>query len=65
MRDEEIIAVRKARHDISAECGHDVHKVAAYCRAVGEQLRQARRIRLNRAEMPGSNEDRTRRTCHG
>jgi hypothetical protein len=41
MRDEEIIAVRKVRHEISAECGHDVHKVAAYYRAVGERLRQA------------------------
>ena len=41
MRDEEILAIRKARHDISAECGHDVRKVAAYYRASGEKLRQA------------------------
>ena len=40
MSDEEILAVRKIRHEISAECGHDVHKVAAYCRDVVERLRQ-------------------------
>ena len=45
MRDEEILAVRKVRHEISAECGHDVHKVAAYYRAVGERLRQAGKMR--------------------
>ena len=44
MRDEEILAVRKVRHEISAECGHDVHKVAAYYRAVGERLRQAGKV---------------------
>ena len=37
MRDEEIAAVRKVRHEISDECGHDVHKVAAYCRDVAEE----------------------------
>ena len=40
MHDEEIAAVRKVRHEISEECGHDVHKVAAYYRAVAEQLRK-------------------------
>ena len=49
MRDEEILAVRKMRHEISAECGHDVRKVAAYYRAMGEQLRQTRKIRLKTA----------------
>ena len=39
MRDEEIEAVRRVRHEISEECAHDVHKVAAYYRAVGKQLR--------------------------
>jgi hypothetical protein len=39
MRDEEIAAVRRARHEISEECMHDVHKVAAYYRAAGKQRR--------------------------
>ena len=41
MRDEEILAVRRVRHEISAECGHDVHKVAAYYRTFEEQSRRA------------------------
>jgi hypothetical protein len=32
MNDEEIRAVRKIRHEISAEFGHDIHKVVAYYR---------------------------------
>lgn len=43
MRDEEIADVRRVRHEISELCGHDVHKVAAYYRAVAERLRQSRR----------------------
>ncbi len=39
MCDEEVAAVRKVRHEISEECMHDVHKVAAYYRAVGKQIR--------------------------
>ena len=39
MRDEEIAAIRRVRHEISEECAHDVHKVAAYYRAAGKQLR--------------------------
>ncbi len=39
MRDEEISDVRRVRHEISEECAHDVHKVAAYYRALGKQLR--------------------------
>jgi hypothetical protein len=64
MRDEEIDAVRSARHEISAECGHDVHKVAAYYRAMGEQLRRARGNRPKTPDKPISNEDRQRPICH-
>ena len=39
MPDEEIAAFRRVRHEISEECAHDVHKVAAYYRAAGKQLR--------------------------
>ena len=45
MIDDEILAVRKARHEISTVCGHDVHKVAVYCRTVGERVRQAAKER--------------------
>src|SRR5580704_5762234 len=41
MHDDEIAAVRKARHEISAECGHDVHKVAAHYRAEAQQLKRS------------------------
>jgi hypothetical protein len=54
MRDEELIAVRRARHEISAECGHDVHKVAAYCRAAGERLRKARGLNPKIADKPNN-----------
>ncbi len=40
MSDDVIHAIRKVRHEISAECGHDVHKVATYCREVGERVRR-------------------------
>ncbi len=40
MSDDEILAVRKIRREISAECGHDVHKVAAYCHDLVDQLRR-------------------------
>jgi hypothetical protein len=36
--EDEIATVRRVRHEISAECGHDVHKVAVYCQSVVEQL---------------------------
>jgi hypothetical protein len=61
MRDEEILAVRKVRHEISAECGHDVHKVAAYCRAVGERLRQTGKMRPRdtaKQDLPGARKTR-------
>jgi hypothetical protein len=40
MHDEEIAAVRSVRHLISEECAHDVHRVAAYYRSAGKQLRE-------------------------
>jgi hypothetical protein len=53
MHDEEITAVRKVRHEISEECGHDVHKVAAYYRAVGQQVRRRdRQTEMNDESAP-------------
>ena len=39
MLDEEIAVVRRVRHEISEECGHDVHRAAKYYRTVGKQIR--------------------------
>jgi hypothetical protein len=52
MRDEELHRVRMVRHEISAECGHDVHRVAAYCRAAAEQLRLATKSSVWQKETP-------------
>jgi hypothetical protein len=41
MHDEEILEVRKIRHQISEECGHDLHKVAEYYRAAGKAIRRS------------------------
>ena len=41
MPNDEIGEVRKIRHEISEECGHDVRKVAAYYRRVEEELKRS------------------------
>ncbi len=46
MHDEEIRAIRKVRHEISAEFGHDVHKVIAYYRQVEDELRRSGEFRF-------------------
>ncbi len=33
--------IRQIRHQISEECGHNVHKVAAYYRTVEKELKQS------------------------
>nr|VFK26131.1 MAG: hypothetical protein BECKMB1821G_GA0114241_101830 [Candidatus Kentron sp. MB]VFK35453.1 MAG: hypothetical protein BECKMB1821I_GA0114274_11194 [Candidatus Kentron sp. MB]VFK77397.1 MAG: hypothetical protein BECKMB1821H_GA0114242_11334 [Candidatus Kentron sp. MB] len=42
----EIAQIRKIRHQISAEFGHDVHKLAAYLREVEKELRQSGQFRF-------------------
>jgi len=46
MPNDEIAEVRKIRHEISEECGHDVRKVAAYYRRVGEELKKSGEFRF-------------------
>lgn len=46
MDENEIAAVRRIRHEISAECGHDVHAVIAYYRSVQDELKQSGRFRF-------------------
>ena len=41
MSDEEIKIIRQVRHQISAECGHDVDRVVAYYRTVEDELRRS------------------------
>lgn len=46
MADEEIKIIRQVRHEISAECGHDVDRVVAYYRRVHEELKRSGRFRF-------------------
>ena len=46
MANSEIAEIRKIRHQISAECGHDIHKVAAYYRQVQEELKKSGEFRF-------------------
>jgi hypothetical protein len=46
MADEEIRIIRQVRHEISAECGHDVDRVVAYYRKVQEELKRSGRFRF-------------------
>jgi hypothetical protein len=39
MDENDIAAVRRVRHEISAECNHDVEQVVAYYRSVQEELK--------------------------
>jgi len=41
MPDDEVGAIRRIRHEISEECGHNVRKVVAYYRAVEKELKQS------------------------
>jgi len=46
MSNSEIAEIRAIRHQISQECGHDIHKVAAYYRQVEEELKKSGRFRF-------------------
>ena len=41
MPNDEIADVRRVRHEISEECGHDIRKAAAYYRQIEEDLRKS------------------------
>ena len=42
----EIQEIRTIRHEISEECDHDLHRVAAYYRAVEQELKESGRFRF-------------------
>jgi len=46
MSDYEIDQIRRIRHQISAENGHDLRKVAEYYRRIEDELRASRRFRF-------------------
>ena len=46
MADDEIKIIRQVRHEISAECGHDVDRVVDYYRSVEEELKRSGRFRF-------------------
>jgi len=52
MPNDEIAEIRKIRHQISEECGHDIHKVAAYYRQVEEELKKSGQFRFEE-QSPG------------
>ncbi len=46
MKDPGVEEIRQARHEISEECGHDLHKVVEYYKNVEEELRRSGRFRF-------------------
>ena len=52
MDENEIAAVRRIRHEISAECGHDVHAVMAYYRSVQDELKRSGEFRFEETSQP-------------
>ena len=46
MTDHEIRIIRQVRHEISAECGHDVDRTVAYYRRAEEELKRSGRFRF-------------------
>ena len=46
MPNDEVGEVRRIRHEISEEYGHDIRKVAAYYRQVEEELKRSGEFRF-------------------
>lgn len=52
MADDEITIIRRIRHEISAECGHNVDRVVAYYRRFEEELRRSGKFRFAASAAP-------------
>jgi len=52
MPDDEVAELRRIRHEISGECGHDISKVAAYYRQVEEELKKSGEFRFEEQTEP-------------
>lgn len=48
MTDDEISIIRRIRHEISEECGHDINKLVAYYKSVEDRLRREGKFRFAR-----------------
>nr|VFK15783.1 MAG: hypothetical protein BECKLPF1236A_GA0070988_101334 [Candidatus Kentron sp. LPFa]VFK31510.1 MAG: hypothetical protein BECKLPF1236C_GA0070990_101414 [Candidatus Kentron sp. LPFa] len=53
MSNGEIAEIRRIRHQMSAEFGHDVYRLAAYLREVEEELRKSGRFRFEESDSHG------------
>jgi len=54
MDENEIAAVRRIRHEISEECGHDVERVIAYYRSFQEELKRSGEFRFAKSTASGT-----------
>ena len=59
MPDDEVTTIRRIRHEISVECGHNVHKVAAYYRSVEKELKQSRDFHFEDGSLAAGSEPST------
>lgn len=60
MIDEEIVEIRRIRHKISAQFGHDPRKLADYYRALEEKYRESGEFKFAQTENPSKNG----KNCH-
>ena len=56
MKDPGVEEIREARHEISAEHGHDLHKVVEHYRQVEQELRNSGRFAFEETLPPGAGE---------
>lgn len=59
MPNDEVTTIRQIRHEISEECGHNVHKVAGYYRSVEKELKQSRDFHFEDVSFSGGSEPST------
>ena len=52
MPNDDVAEVRRIRHEISEECGHDIRKVVAYYREVQDELKRSGEFRLRSSHLP-------------
>ena len=57
MKDPGVEEVREARHEISAEHGHDLHEVVEYYRRIEHELRASGRFEFEETSSRGRSSD--------
>ena len=53
MPNDDVTEVRRIRHEISEECGHDIRKVVAYYREVQDELKNSGEFRFEERSFAG------------